>query len=191
MAEVTSTTFTNSQEDRPPKLTPIEASFLLERGPYIGRLRAKERLLDIVLALTVDNEVGAVMDLRQSDRIKEDIVRLESELVQFEATFDWDADNTLESSELGDVESKAQSAVIIPVDFLKRKETAVCSETDPEVFFPEKGGSTRMGKAICEKSCDLTDECLAYALETKERFGIWGGASERERRKLLKKQVSS
>lgn len=60
---------------------------------------------------------------------------------------------------------------------------ALCAQTDPESFFPEKGGSTREAKRICE-SCEVRSECLEYALENDERFGIWGGLSERERRKL-------
>lgn len=63
---------------------------------------------------------------------------------------------------------------------------ALCAETDPEAFFPEKGGSTRDAKRICE-SCQVKGECLEYALENDERFGIWGGLSERERRKLRKR----
>ena len=60
---------------------------------------------------------------------------------------------------------------------------ALCSQTDPEAFFPEKGGSTREAKRICE-GCEVRSECLDYALANDERFGIWGGLSERERRKL-------
>lgn len=62
---------------------------------------------------------------------------------------------------------------------------ALCAETDPEAFFPEKGGSTRDAKRICEL-CEVKAECLEYALQNDERFGIWGGLSERERRKLRK-----
>ncbi|MCR2801699.1 WhiB family transcriptional regulator [Microbacterium sp. zg.Y909] len=65
---------------------------------------------------------------------------------------------------------------------------ALCSQTDPEAFFPEKGGSTRDAKRVCA-SCDVRTECLEYALRNDERFGIWGGLSERERRKL-KRQAS-
>ena len=60
---------------------------------------------------------------------------------------------------------------------------ALCAQTDPEAFFPEKGGSTRDAKRICA-SCDVRDQCLEYALQNDERFGIWGGLSERERRRL-------
>ncbi|WP_125106933.1 WhiB family transcriptional regulator [Gulosibacter massiliensis] len=62
---------------------------------------------------------------------------------------------------------------------------ALCAQTDPEAFFPEKGGSTRDAKMICQ-SCEVRALCLEYALERDERFGIWGGLSERERRKLRK-----
>ncbi len=63
------------------------------------------------------------------------------------------------------------------------QERALCAQTDPEAFFPEKGGSTREAKRIC-LGCEVKDECLDYALANDERFGIWGGLSERERRRL-------
>lgn len=63
---------------------------------------------------------------------------------------------------------------------------ALCSQTDPEAFFPEKGGSTRDAKRICNQ-CEVKSECLEYALQNDERFGIWGGLSERERRKLKRR----
>jgi WhiB family redox-sensing transcriptional regulator len=60
---------------------------------------------------------------------------------------------------------------------------AKCLDADPEAFFPEKGGSTREAKRICA-ACPVRNECLEYALDNDERFGIWGGMSERERRRL-------
>ncbi|MET4431931.1 WhiB family redox-sensing transcriptional regulator [Mycolicibacterium sp. 624] len=63
------------------------------------------------------------------------------------------------------------------------QERALCAQTDPEAFFPEKGGSTREAKRICQ-GCEVKDECLESALANDERFGIWGGLSERERRRL-------
>lgn len=60
---------------------------------------------------------------------------------------------------------------------------ALCAQTDPEAFFPEKGGSTRDAKRICS-GCEVKAQCLEYALQNDERFGIWGGLSERERRRL-------
>ena len=66
------------------------------------------------------------------------------------------------------------------------QERALCAQTDPEAFFPDKGGSTREAKRICQ-GCEVRAECLEYALGHDERFGIWGGLSERERRKLKKR----
>ena len=68
------------------------------------------------------------------------------------------------------------------------QERALCAQTDPGAFFPEKGGSTREAKKVCQ-SCQVRQECLEYALSNDERFGIWGGLSERERRKLKKRAV--
>jgi len=68
------------------------------------------------------------------------------------------------------------------------QESALCAETDPEAFFPEKGGSTREAKKICT-GCEVRSECLEYALSNDERFGIWGGLSERERRRLRRQVV--
>ncbi len=65
---------------------------------------------------------------------------------------------------------------------------STCSQTDPDSFFPDKGGSTREAKRIC-KRCDVRSECLEIALGGDERFGIWGGLSERERRKTKKQAV--
>ena len=70
-----------------------------------------------------------------------------------------------------------------PDDVPTWHDSAVCAQTDPEALFPEKGGSTRSGKSICIK-CPVKQECLDYALDKDERFGIWGGLSERERRRL-------
>ena len=68
------------------------------------------------------------------------------------------------------------------------QERALCAQTDPEAFFPEKGGSTREAKKVC-LGCEVRGDCLEYALAHDERFGIWGGLSERERRRLKKEAV--
>jgi WhiB family redox-sensing transcriptional regulator len=66
---------------------------------------------------------------------------------------------------------------------------ALCAQTDPEAFFPEKGGSTRDAKKICT-TCEVKGQCLDYALANDERFGIWGGLSERERRRLRRARTA-
>ena len=74
------------------------------------------------------------------------------------------------------------------VEEMAWQEQALCAQTDPEAFFPEKGGSTREAKRVC-LSCEVRPDCLEYALEQDERFGIWGGLSERERRRLKKRAI--
>ena len=81
-----------------------------------------------------------------------------------------------------------QAVVEDDLTLLGWQERALCAQTDPEAFFPEKGGSTREAKKVCA-SCEVRSECLDYALENDERFGIWGGLSERERRKLKRRAV--
>lgn len=66
-------------------------------------------------------------------------------------------------------------------------EDALCAQTDPEAFFPEKGGSTRNAKAMCLR-CDVREQCLEAAIDRDERFGIWGAMSERDRRKEKKRR---
>lgn len=63
------------------------------------------------------------------------------------------------------------------------QEQALCAETGAEFFFPEPGSSVREAKLICGR-CDMRPACLEYALANDERFGVWGGLSERERLRL-------
>ncbi len=62
-------------------------------------------------------------------------------------------------------------------------EQANCRCVDPELFFPARGGSTKEAKAVC-KGCVVRDKCLNHSLVQGERFGIWGGTTEQERRRL-------
>ncbi len=62
-------------------------------------------------------------------------------------------------------------------------EHAACRGVDPELFFPPRGGEWDEARHVCER-CPVRRECLEYALETGEKFGIWGGTSERQRRGL-------
>lgn len=59
---------------------------------------------------------------------------------------------------------------------------AACAGADTNLFFPERGESTSEAKAICA-SCPVAGDCLDYALRTNQRHGIWGGTSERDRRR--------
>ncbi|MDB5163273.1 MAG: Transcription factor WhiB [Candidatus Saccharibacteria bacterium] len=82
------------------------------------------------------------------------------------------------NSEFSNNGSQSASTEQIPWD-----KDALCGQTSPEAFFPEKGTSNRDAKKICGQ-CEVARECLDYALENDERFGVLGGMSERERRKL-------
>jgi WhiB family redox-sensing transcriptional regulator len=60
---------------------------------------------------------------------------------------------------------------------------AVCAQTDPDAFHPDMGVSVEPAKAVCA-GCPVLAECRAYALETGQRFGVWGGLSANERQKI-------
>jgi len=63
------------------------------------------------------------------------------------------------------------------------QEQALCAQTGADFFFPEPGSSVREAKSICGL-CEIRSECLEYALLNDERFGVWGGLSEKERMHL-------
>ncbi|MEV0226064.1 WhiB family transcriptional regulator [Streptomyces sp. NPDC050704] len=66
---------------------------------------------------------------------------------------------------------------------LSWQEEALCAQTGADFFFPEPGSSVREAKRICGL-CEMRSECLEYALNHDERFGVWGGLSEKERLSL-------
>ncbi|MEU2429276.1 MULTISPECIES: WhiB family transcriptional regulator [unclassified Streptomyces] len=63
------------------------------------------------------------------------------------------------------------------------QENALCAQVGPEFFFPAPGSSTREAKQLC-RACEGRVACLEYALANDERFGVWGGMSEKERGRL-------
>ncbi|HVM41669.1 MAG TPA: WhiB family transcriptional regulator [Acidimicrobiia bacterium] len=65
---------------------------------------------------------------------------------------------------------------------------ANCLGVDPDLFFPERGASTKEAKSVC-RGCEVRLECLEYALQNGEKFGIWGGLSERERRRIRRQRA--
>ncbi len=67
------------------------------------------------------------------------------------------------------------------------RELALCAQTDPDLFFPEKGGSTAPATAVCHE-CPVIKECLEYALQHDIRHGIWGGMSDNDRRRIAKER---
>ena len=69
-----------------------------------------------------------------------------------------------------------------------RAESA-CRGTDPELFYPEHGASNKEAKDVC-RGCPVRADCLEYALTNNEKFGIWGGLTERERRRLYRRTMA-
>lgn len=70
---------------------------------------------------------------------------------------------------------------------------AACADKDPNLFFPERGthGSLiRQAKAIC-RTCPVKADCLDYALRHREYHGIWGGTTNRERRRLRAERITT
>jgi WhiB family redox-sensing transcriptional regulator len=78
----------------------------------------------------------------------------------------------------------------LAVDQLSWQDYANCRGADADLFFPERGASTRRAKSICG-ACEVRGECLEYAIVNGEKFGIWGGMSERERRRVRRERMIS
>ena len=68
------------------------------------------------------------------------------------------------------------------------KDLSNCLGVDPDLFFPVRGASTREAKEVC-RGCEVRIDCLEYALQNGEKFGIWGGMSERERRRIRRQRA--
>jgi hypothetical protein len=82
---------------------------------------------------------------------------------------------------------KVEKAYLLLADRIRETQTPECMETDPDAFFPEQGGGLnrdiKNAKKICSR-CPAKVECLNYALEANEQFGIWGGLTTSERHRL-------
>ncbi|RZV45557.1 MAG: WhiB family transcriptional regulator [Acidimicrobiales bacterium] len=61
----------------------------------------------------------------------------------------------------------------------------LCANQPPETFFPSDGVGVEVAKRVCAK-CAVKEPCLEYALENRIDHGVWGGCSERQRRRILK-----
>src|SRR5688572_25701205 len=81
-----------------------------------------------------------------------------------------------------------QIPISIEPDDKSWQDYANCLGVDPDLFFPERGASTREAKEVC-RGCVVREDCLEYALVNGEKFGIWGGMSERERRRLRRQRA--
>ena len=82
-----------------------------------------------------------------------------------------------------------QLVELLAFDDMAWQDRANCSGADPDLFFPERGASTRTAKSIC-RECSVRPECLEFAIVHSEKFGVWGGLSERERRKIRRERAA-
>jgi WhiB family redox-sensing transcriptional regulator len=63
---------------------------------------------------------------------------------------------------------------------------SACRDKDPDIFFPATKEESDVAISIC-LTCPVRSECLAYALEARERFGIWGGLTDKKRWSRLRR----
>ena len=70
---------------------------------------------------------------------------------------------------------------------LSWRQKAACRGVDPDIFYPVSDDDAEAAKAICV-TCPVREACLEYALVNRERDGVWGGATERERRRLIRQR---
>jgi WhiB family redox-sensing transcriptional regulator len=73
---------------------------------------------------------------------------------------------------------------------LSWRQRAACRGADPDIFYPASDEEAEPAKAICGQ-CSVRQPCLEYALANRERDGIWGGATERERRRIIRQRRKS
>lgn len=141
---------------RKPQIGAEETAYIMERGSVIGRIAAQESV----------------------ETVSEERTYIRVQLPDSRPTYPPKPPVERRKAPLG-----------TPKPLVNRRKNlawldqALCAQTDPDAFFPEKGGSTREAKRICV-GCEVKEECLEAALSSDERFGISGGLSERERRRL-------
>ncbi len=64
---------------------------------------------------------------------------------------------------------------------------AACRGIDPDIFFPVTDEEAGPAKAVCD-ACPVREACLEFALAAREKEGVWGGATERERRRIVRQR---
>ncbi|MGH9136023.1 MAG: WhiB family transcriptional regulator [Acidimicrobiales bacterium] len=73
---------------------------------------------------------------------------------------------------------------------LSWRQQAACKGLDPTIFYPISDEEADMAKSVCDQ-CAVREPCLEYALGSRERDGVWGGATERERRRIIRQRRRS
>jgi WhiB family redox-sensing transcriptional regulator len=65
---------------------------------------------------------------------------------------------------------------------------SACRGLDSAMFFPGQDGDAEPALLVCS-GCAVRDECLDFAVETRQRYGIWGGTTERQRRRIMRRSA--
>lgn len=81
------------------------------------------------------------------------------------------------------------TALVIAVAARPWTSRALCTQTDPELFFSDSADRTRQAKKLCSR-CPVRAECLSQALDGREEHGVWGGLDRDERRRLLRRTAA-
>ncbi len=136
-------------------------------------------------------EVAQERHQRESQRLAE--ARVAEDQAVLDAFLSGSLDNNISTIKQIQTESTAarqSHASSGDDDTLGWKKLSNCLGVDPDLFFPERGASTKEAKAVCQ-ACVVRDDCAEFALANGEKFGIWGGLSERERRRIRRQRKLS
>ena len=79
---------------------------------------------------------------------------------------------------------------MVPLTNQTWRQHAACRGVEPDIFYPASDEEADVAKAVCAV-CPVRQPCLEYALSSRERDGVWGGATEKERRRLLRQRRRS
>lgn len=67
------------------------------------------------------------------------------------------------------------------------RQRGACRGLDPDIFYPPADEESEEAKAVCAQ-CTVRDQCLEFALSTRESEGVWGGTTARERRRIIRQR---
>jgi WhiB family redox-sensing transcriptional regulator len=79
---------------------------------------------------------------------------------------------------------------VVPLTNQTWRQHAACRGVEPDIFYPASEEEAEVAKAVCGV-CPVRQPCLEYALSSRERDGVWGGATEKERRRILRQRRKS
>lgn len=161
----------------------------MKRDPNLGRALQQEGFSQ-AKRYWFDSE--SVSDATKDDFVDEDLVAMNNENQIFDhRTPEVQSSLREKASRLSHVFAGHHSADMSKGSLSKLqliKASGHCKGGDTDDFFPDRGASLEAAREVC-KACVVREECLEYALEANEKFGVWGGMSERQRRKIRQERA--